>query len=155
MQSPCSYVTIAVMATSAPTPRQQLLLDHYMSDSKRNATEAARKAGYKNPRQDGSRIVRQFQHLIDSKVAEQTQEFGLAADKVLSELALIATDPASKDRLRALEILAKINGLMSDKPIADKKSLRDQLEEILKPQPARAESKPRTAKAKLVLVRSA
>ncbi len=144
------------MATPAPTPRQQALLDFYMSDPRRNATEAARQAGYKNPRQDGSRIVRQFKHLIDKKVDELSQVAGMKAETVLSEIASIAQDTAHKDRLRALELLAKINGLMSDKPLGDQKSLRAQLEELLKPKPSVAsQSKSKSATPKLTLVRSA
>lgn len=144
------------MSTAVPSPRQQVLIDHYLADPARNATAAARKAGYKNPRHDGSRIVRRFRELIEQKDSERQAAVGLKADQVLAEIAGIATDPTHKDRLRALELLAKMHGLMSDKPVSDKKTLQTQLEELLKGTAApRAESKSKTAKPKLVLVRTA
>src|SRR5687768_10334724 len=105
------------MAIPVPSPRQQAVIDRYLADPRRNATDAARQVGYKNPRQEGSRIIRQFRHLIDKKTEELSQSAGMKAETVLKELSQIATDVTHKDRLRALEILAKINGLMSDKPL--------------------------------------
>ena len=126
-----------------------------LSDPAKNATKAARAAGYQTPRVDGSRLLRKFRQVIAEKGAEQAETAGMKADQVLSEIASIATDSTHKDRIRALELLAKINGLLSDRSVGDAKTLRQQLEELLKPEPvSKPESKRKSGHLSLVLTKT-
>lgn len=144
------------MATRTPNLKQQALLDFYMADPTRNATKAAQRAGYRNPRVEGSRIVRQFRHLLDSKVSSEDVDPKISLEEAMKHLADVCRNPQHKDHLGALKLALQVHGALSEKPMGDQKVLRVQLEELLKsnkaPQP---ESKPKSAKPKLTLVRSA
>jgi phage terminase small subunit len=71
-----------------PTPKQQLFLDHYTT----NATDAARKAGFKHPRQAGTRLLSNVH--IAKRVAKaqalRSERTQVTVDKVVTELAKIA-----------------------------------------------------------------
>lgn len=106
------------------TVKQQLFVDAYDG----NATDAARKAGYKSPRSQGQRLLtnvdilnaikarqeRRSQPLIASR--EQRQAFwtrvmlGKEKEHVLVEGADVELVPKLSDRLRAAELLGKSEG---------------------------------------------
>ena len=71
-----------------PTPKQQLFLDHYTT----NATAAAREAGFKHPRQAGTRLLSNV-HIarrIAQAQAKRSERTQVTTDKVVAELAKIA-----------------------------------------------------------------
>lgn len=71
-------------AYSALTPKQKLFVDAYLA-SGYNASEAARKAGYKNPAEEGCRLLRNVN--IKAAIDERLKESHLGAEEVLARIA--------------------------------------------------------------------
>jgi phage terminase small subunit len=97
------------------TRRREAFLDAYFGIAKLNATEAARIAGFRHPRVAGTWQVNQLREVIDSRMVELRNARIMSADEVLEHLASIGRDVQHKDRVKALELMARINGLVSDK----------------------------------------
>ena len=84
-----------------------------------NATQAAARAGYKNP-EIGRQLITKNNVLnyINELRKEQSQRTGINADTVLKELEKIAladTDISGKEKIKALELLGKHLGMFKDK----------------------------------------
>jgi phage terminase small subunit len=71
------------------TDKQRLFVYFYLGDSNRNATDAARRAGYGAPNTAGPRLLVNVR--IRSAVAKEVVEAGLAAHEILARLAEQAT----------------------------------------------------------------
>jgi len=72
--------------------REKLFVHYFLGEANHNATEAARLAGYNNPRQLGSRLLAKvdIKAAVDSKI----ETVGMTAKEVLTRLAAMATaDP--------------------------------------------------------------
>ena len=104
------------------TLKQRLFVDAYLGPGAGNATEAARRAGYRGD--DGTLAQVGHENLkkpeILAAVEARMQEAAMETDEVLAELSKIArmdatSSSALSSKVRALEILAKIHGMMSDK----------------------------------------
>lgn len=117
------------------TNKQQAFIDAYCSVSKFNATDAARRAGYKHPHVQGaqnlsklsSQIAQRMQELKEKsgasimsqqEVAQRLSRFADGSIKVL-QLAnngkLVDAPVSPKDQLKALELLGKSYGMFVDK----------------------------------------
>lgn len=68
------------------TNRQRLFVEHYLTCW--NATKAAELAGYKHPRQAGSRLLSNV--VIQAAIKARLAEKAMAADEVLARLADVA-----------------------------------------------------------------
>lgn len=117
------------------TNKQQAFIDAYCSISKFNATDAARRAGYKHPEVQGSQnleklsveISKRMQHLKEKsgasimsqqEVAQRLSKFANGSIKVqqLANNGKLVDAPVSpKDQLKALELLGKSYGMFVDK----------------------------------------
>lgn len=97
------------------TRKQRLWVDAYFGASLGNAADAARYAGYKNPRVSGSLLKRQLAPLLKEREEELRSKSALTPEECLSLLRQIAYDVHHKDRLRAIELSLKVHGLLSDK----------------------------------------
>src|SRR5271156_6668669 len=70
------------------TYKQKLFITHYLGVSNGNATDAARRAGYRMPEEQGRRLVRKstIRAAIDAKLAS----VALSQDEILARLSEIA-----------------------------------------------------------------
>lgn len=121
--------------TKKLTNKQQAFIDAYCGASKFNATDAARRAGYKHPEVQGSQnleklsveISQRMQRLKEKsgssimsqqEVAERLSKFADGSIKVqqLANNGKLVDAPISpKDQLKALELLGKSYGMFVDK----------------------------------------
>lgn len=94
------------------TNKRQAFVEHYLSCW--NASEAARRAGYKQ-RNEGHRLLTNAD--IQAHIKERLTEITMGADEVLQRLANIARfDPeCSRDALKALELVGKHHRLFVDR----------------------------------------
>jgi phage terminase small subunit len=102
------------------TPKQKRFVREYLTDF--NATQAAIRAGY-SPRGasvQGARLLAnaKVQAEVEQLSKCKDDELGLSNDRILHKLAQIAfsDDKATKDTLRALDILCKTRGMYLRKP---------------------------------------
>lgn len=64
--------------------KRRLFVDYYLGESKGNATDAARKAGYRFPSQEGCRLLRQPD--VKAAVEERLAEVGVTRERLLAAL---------------------------------------------------------------------
>lgn len=104
------------------TLKQKLFVEAYLGQAGGNATEAAKIAGYRGD--EGTLAQVGYENLrkpeIRAAVEARVQRSAMETDEVLNELSKIARmdvsgSSALSSKVRALEILAKIHGMMSDK----------------------------------------
>jgi len=130
------------MATSSPvvprrlslTARRQAFVDAYLGAAARNATRAAELVGFKHPRVAGSLLKRKLSEVIEDREITLREEASMSAKEVVEGLSEIAREKSHKDRKAALDTLAKIHGLLTDKLDIklDRRSLAGELEGTLK-----------------------
>jgi hypothetical protein len=125
--------------SSSLTLKQRRFVESYLGSAGGNATEAARLAGYAG----GGSTLAQVGHenlrkpQIARTVEARLQKAAMETDEILSELSRVARlDPSAPGlasaKVRALEVLAKINGLTSDRPpLLSRGELVRQLDEVL------------------------
>lgn len=121
--------------TKKLTNKQRTFIDAYCSVSKFNATDAARRAGYKHPEVQGSQnleklsteIAQRLQELKEKsgasimaqqEVAERLSRFAdgsLMVKQLANNSKLVEAPVAPKDQLKALELLGKSYGMFVDK----------------------------------------
>lgn len=99
------------------TRKQEAFIDWYVK--LRNATEAARRAGYtaKNTNRVASRLLSNvgLKTEIDRRFKVIQEEMSLTEDNIISSLWKEARNASkTSDRINALTQLAKIKGLMKD-----------------------------------------
>lgn len=89
-----------------------------------NATEAARRAGYKCPEDSGYDLYKKLGPVIKEKMEAISNERILTAEQILEKLSDIAMgrekdafglDTSNQDKLKALELLGKNRVLFTDK----------------------------------------
>lgn len=117
------------------TNKQKTFIDAYCSVSKFNATDAARRAGYRHPNKQGpenlvklgTEISQRMQQLKEKsgasimsqqEVAQRLSKFANGSIKVqqLANNGKLVDAPVSpKDQLKALELLGKSYGMFVDK----------------------------------------
>ena len=117
------------------TQKQKTFIDAYCSVSKFNATDAARRAGYKHPEVQGSQnlaklsveISKRMQELREKSGAsimnqQELAEFftrvtqGQETEKVVANTGKVVEVPVSmKDRIKTAELLGKSYGMFIDK----------------------------------------
>ena len=116
------------------TLKQETFVQEYLGEARGNATEAARRAGYKNPSQDGYDNLRKphIRALIDEHLMAKS----LTSAEVLAELTSVAmapwqdflqvrTNPRTgdvvdakivlSDKVKALELLGKYHKLFTER----------------------------------------
>lgn len=106
------------MAANGLTTKQKLFVEAYLGKAGFNATEAARRAGYKGNSVTLASVG--YENLRIPQIARQIeirlQEAAMSADEVLNHLAEIARrDEADAARLKALELLGKHYRLFIDR----------------------------------------
>lgn len=124
-----------IVMTERLSKKQQTWLDYYCSVSKMNATDAARRAGYKDPYKSGFENSKKLQKQISQRLQELKEKSGasiMAQQEVAERLSrfadgslmvkqlannskLVEAPVAPKDQLKALELLGKSYGMFVDK----------------------------------------
>lgn len=130
------------------TPKRQRFVELYIGECGYNATRAAEMAGFGSPRAAGSRLCKELAYLIDEHKLRQASYSQMAAKEVIEKLTDVARDSEHKDHVRALELLAKIHGLMSEKIDlkVDRKALLNELDSSLHTLVAHSKSLAKPAK---------
>lgn len=102
------------------TPKRRAFVEAYTGAANGNATEAARLAGYAVPMQEGGRLLRNAE--VAAAIREATVEVRQEAIATREQRQTMLTriilgieldrgdEPAMRDRLRALELLGKMQG---------------------------------------------
>lgn len=113
--------------------KQELWLEYYLGECELNATEAARKVGYKHPRVDGPRLAKVLADVIDSKIEERKSKARMGAEEAMALLADIARNKSHRQQIKALELHLKIHGLLSEEVHVhtDKQKILSELDEVL------------------------
>lgn len=124
-----------VSGISKLTQKQQAFIDAYCSVSKMNATDAARRAGYKHPHVQGAQNLSKLSAEIAKRMEELKERSGSSIDsqqdlmeffsavrrgeeteKVVTNSGKVVELPvAMKDRIKAAELLGKSYGMFTDK----------------------------------------
>ena len=97
------------------TPKQQCFIDEYLACG--NATEAARRAGYRQPNVQGAQNLVKLSNFID----EQAREIRGATIADMLEINAFWTsimrdeDAELKERLKASELRAKVQGAFTER----------------------------------------
>lgn len=99
------------------TEKQKRFCEEYLIDL--NATQAAIRAGYKNP-EIGRQIITKnnVSEYLNSLMKKRSENTGVTAEKVVKELesiAFIETEITGKEKIKALELLGKHLGMFKDK----------------------------------------
>lgn len=95
--------------------KQKRFIDYYVETG--NATEAARKAGYKQAHVQGSQNLEKLSEYIKERMKELENERIATADEVLTYLTKVMRDEGleTKDRTKAAELLGKRHALFTEK----------------------------------------
>lgn len=114
------------------TNKQQAFINYYLGESKMNATDAARRAGYKHPNKQGpenlvklgAQIAERMEQMKKDSIATQEEllQFmtavtrGEETEKLVTNAGAIVEVPVSmKDRIKTAELLGKSYGMFTDK----------------------------------------
>ena len=99
------------------TEKQKRFGEEYLIDL--NATQAAARAGYKNPEIGRQLITKNnVSEYLNSLMKKRSENTGVTAEKVVKELesiAFIETEITGKEKIKALELLGKHLGMFKDK----------------------------------------
>lgn len=114
------------------TNKQLTFIDAYLGEAKMNSVQAARIAGYKNPKVQGAECLRKLRPWIDKAMSErhtkaiatqeEIQQFftavvrGEVKEEVVSNNGKVLEVPAStKDRLKAAECMGRAYGMFTER----------------------------------------
>ena len=97
------------------TPRVKRFLLHLESDALLDPISAARLAGYTRPQQSSTHLVRTWADKIAEVEDRLRKRARLSAEDVVNRLSIVGDNIEHKDHVRALETLARIHGLLTDK----------------------------------------
>jgi len=117
------------------TARFRALLEAYGSDGgKFNVTEAARAAGYRSPEKLGSRLRKRFPEAFAEVEQKFRDSLKVRREEVEERLADLVRNPKHRDHYKALELAAKMHGLLSEKVnvTIERPAINAQLDELIK-----------------------
>lgn len=102
----------------------------YATETACDATKAARLVGYAFPNVQGSKLKSKFPDVVEAAELEWKESCGVRPDELVMHLAEIVRDKESRDRMKAIELNAKIHGMLSDKLVLelDRKTLLTQID---------------------------
>lgn len=130
-----SLCQAVIVLSEKLSKKQQAWLDFYCSVSKMNATDAARRAGYKDPYKSGFENSKKLQQQISQRMKELQEKSGASimsqqelaeffsnvtmgkeTEKVVANTGKVVEVPVSmKDRIKTAELLGKSYGMFVDK----------------------------------------
>ena len=122
------------------TAKVKAFLAAYGGEAKLNATQAARLAyggkregNLRSPGMIARDIRRRFPDLMEEVEERFRDQFSMGDAELDEHLAEISRDKQHKDRLRALELIARMRGRLNDKlqVTVDRKSMMKEIEQFL------------------------
>jgi hypothetical protein len=125
--SACNYL---ILMTLRLTPRKRAFITAYLGPANRVPMEAARIAGYRNPGSLGQALFRSLEELIKEEELRAAHHASMTSTEAIELLSKHAREAPYPHNLKALELIVKIHGLLSDKldVAIDKPALMRQLE---------------------------
>lgn len=96
------------------TGRRAKFIELYFGKHLFNATAAAAEAGFKHPSVAGYQLTKKLAPLLAAKRVEHDNKMEMQGKEIREKLTSIARTDNHKDQVRALELLAKITGQLSD-----------------------------------------
>lgn len=115
------------------TPKVRAFLAAYGGVAQLNGTEAARLAGYANPMQAAHHLRRVWAKEVEEEERRVADSFRMSDEELDRCITEVARNPESRDRLRALELIARMKGRLNDKLKieVDRKGMLKEIEQIL------------------------
>lgn len=104
-----------IMGGLRRTKKADLFIQAYIGEARYNATEAARIAGYRAPRTSGPTLRKKYQAEIDQLMASAKDRLKVTPDEAMEILAEVARERGNRDRIRAVELILKVHGMLNDK----------------------------------------
>lgn len=97
-------------------PKEKRFVEAFLGDAAGDPVRAAELAQFGSPSEVGARLYRRLQQVIDTKLVEREASAIITTKGILTRLSTLA-DQAGRDsdKLKALELLARINGMLNDK----------------------------------------
>jgi hypothetical protein len=119
------------------TPKVKAFFDAYGGVAKLNATAAARVAfagGADKANRVAADMKRRWPDLFEKVEEEYRSKIRMSDDELDQHLSEISRDTEHKDRLRALELIARMKGRLNDKlrVEVDRRGMLKEVEELLK-----------------------
>lgn len=115
--------------------RQQAFVDALFGPAKGNRTEAARIAGYSHPGVAGSRLYKQLSKSIQAQELTILDSARVEPWQIEQWLKRIAenTEERTQDRIKAMELLARMMGMLSEKMLItlDRQALQGAIQDQL------------------------
>lgn len=110
-----------------------LMVEAFKGPARGNVTEAARVAGYSFPEKVGHRVYKRYRELFDQAEDELRQSLKVGGEELDERISELARNPKHKDHYKALELLCRLHGKLSDKVhvTLDRATLNTQLDELL------------------------
>ena len=91
----------------------------YVEETACDPTKAAKFVGYRHPNTQGPRLVKKLPDVAEAAKVAWRDACGVKPDELLTHLAEIVRDTDHKDRMKAIELNAKVHGMLSEKIIHD------------------------------------
>jgi hypothetical protein len=119
------------------TKRMERLRAAYLGESRGDAAEACKIAGYKcapgvSPSQPWSVIKRRNPQWIAALEKEFNDNLIMKGREIDERLSNLARDPSHRDHFKALEILAKMSGKLKEQlVVVDRRTLNTELDSLI------------------------
>jgi hypothetical protein len=117
-----------------PPPKMvKAFFGHLANGLEADATKAAGLAGYKFPNKMAHRLKAKFPDVTEACGLAWRDKCGVKPDELTEHLAEIVRDKDHKDRMKAIELNAKIHGMLTEKHVIelDRNSLLTQIDKRL------------------------
>ena len=116
------------------TPKRKAWWEAYWGQAARDGVAAAVLAGLSEPHKVGRKLERNLSVAIELRDAELRAAAEVQPSEVIAKLSIVARNIEHKDHVRALELLARIHGMISDKlnVKVDKQQLLKELDEEIR-----------------------
>ena len=112
-------------------PKVKRFFTAYVVETACDATAAAKLVGYRHPNTQGPKLTKKFPDVADACREAWRDACGVKPDELVMHLAEIVRDPDHKDRMKAIELNAKVHGMLTEKTVIelDRTKLLRQIDE--------------------------
>lgn len=109
------------------------MVEAFKGPARGNVTEAARMAGYAFPEKVGYRVWKRYREVFEQAEDELRQSLKVSGEELDERISDLARNPKHKDHYKALELLCRLHGKLSEKVhvTLDRSQLNSQLDELL------------------------
>lgn len=115
------------------TAKFRAMIEAYKGQAALSVTEAARMAGYGDPSRVGWELKRRFPEVFAEAEAEFRERLKISSEELDELISNLARNPKHKDHYKALELLCRMTGRLSEKVhvTLDRSAMNAQLDEML------------------------